>query len=202
MTDRNDPSSHDAADDAGLKRLLGVLKPPKPSELLRARVENAIHDAPPSASKSTPDAPPRTAPRRALYGRIAASVVLAAGIALGTWLPAPQPSGGTPVTVQLATGTGGSTGGTDFSRRQDVQDTGKDTSQESELGLALVGGGTPVTGIGLVHADWDSADSGTGTGFEETSDGVDSRAAFNSGSEFENVNFESGGSALSEIPLY
>ena len=232
MTDRKDPTSDragdGAGDDAGLKRLLGVLKPPKPSEILRARVENAIHDAPASAPMAdAPDAPPRMALRQALYGRIAASVILAAGIALGTWLPPPQPiGGGMPVAVQWATGTGGSTvgnDGTNFNRRQDARDTGQGQGQESgqdgareqgregELGLALVGGGTPVTGIGLVRAQWDVTDGGTDTGFGDatgTGNGFESGDGFGGG--FENAGFEGGdensgstlGGGLDSIPLY
>ncbi len=188
MTDKNDPTSQDAADDAGLKRLLGVLEPPMPSELLRARVEIAIHDAPPSASASTADTPPYLAPRRALYGRISAAVVLAAAVALGTWVPAPQSGGRAPVGIQSA---GSILGGSEFDGRQESQDAGRNSAEENALGLALVGGGAPVTMIGLVSADWGAGDGGTDTDFEQA--GFE-QASF-AGTRLEDT------SALSEIPL-
>ncbi len=184
MTDKFDPN----LSDADLKRLLGVLQPPQPSDLLRARVENALHDAPVSASASMGDTPPRMAPRQALYGRIAAAVVLAAAVALGTLVPAPQSGGRAPVGIQSA---GSILGGSEFDGRQESQDAGRNSARESALGLALVGGGTPVTMIGLVSADWGDGDGGTDADSEQ--------AGFEQAS-FEGDNLESP-DALSEIPL-
>ncbi len=192
MTDKRDVPSDDAGDDAGLKRLLGVLQPPEPSDLLKARVENAIHDAahdaPVSASAATTDTPPRMAPRQALHGRIAAAVIVAAAVALGTLVPAPQSGERAPVGIQSA---GGILGGSEFDGRQESQDAGRNSARENALGLALVGGGTPVSMIGLVSADWGDGDGGTDADSEQAG--------------FEQASFDGTGledsSALSQIPL-
>jgi hypothetical protein len=197
MSDRQDPN----LDDAELRRALGTLKPPQPSDLLRARVENAIHGT--AASAPMPDAHVGAPPRRAFYGRIAASVILALGVALGTWLPAPQRISGGPGNPQWATTTttDGTNGGTGFTGQQSAQDAGANGTQENELGLALVGGGASVTGIGLVRAQFDGTDGAADDGFD-SSNGNGADTAFNTGSGFENVSFETGGNALDSIPLY
>lgn len=159
MTDRKEPT----LDEAGLKRLLGVLRPPAPSDLLRARIENAIVSAPVSGSDAgfngaTPGSGvrARALPRPGLYARLAASVLLAAGVALAIWLPGSPRDGGAPVTHQWAAGSTGGNSATVYAAQENAQEN----NGENAIGLTLVGGGTPVTGIALVRADWSAAPAG------------------------------------------
>ena len=170
MTDRKEPT----LDEVGLKRLLGVLRPPAPSDLLRARIENAMVRAPVSASDAgsngaTPGSglPARPEPRPGFYARLAASVLLAAGVALAIWLPGSPRDGGAPVTRQLAAGSAGGKSPTVYAGQENAQENAQENNGETEFGLTLVGGGTPVTGIALVRADWSAAPVGAenGTGF-------------------------------------
>jgi hypothetical protein len=167
MTDRKEPT----LDETGLKRLLGVLTPPAPSDLLRARIENAIVSAPVSGSDAgfngaTPGAgvPARALPRPGLYARLAASVLLAAGVALAIWLPGSPRDGGAPVTRQWAAGSAGGNSATVYAAQENAAENAAENAQENgrenAIGLTLVGGGAPVTGIALVRADWSAAPVG------------------------------------------
>lgn len=195
MTDRKDPTLIDD----GLDRLLGELKPPKPSDLLRARVESAVVGAAAASPASGEAAGPTWAPRRAFYGRIAASLALAVGVALATWLPAPVRDGATPVAAQLAAGPVVGNGAEAYAGQENArdraQDAAQDASRETAISLALVGGGAPVIGIALVRADPDGAESGIG-----------SAPAFDGTDGFETVGFETDAEAidsgLDSIPLY
>ncbi len=205
MTDRKDPTLIDD----GLDRLLGELKPPKPSDLLRARVENAVVGAPAASPAPGQAAGPTWAPRRAFYSRIAASLALAAGVALATWLPAPVPDGAAPVAAPLAAGPVVGNGAEAYAREENArdraQDGARDASRETAIGLALVGGGAPVIGIALVRAEPDGAESGIGTG-GRTGNGFGSAPAFDLTVGLETVGFETDAEAidsgLDSIPLY
>ena len=163
MTDRKEQT----LDESGLKRLLGVLKPPAPSDILRARIENAIAGAPVSGPDAGfngatpgPGIPAHTLPRPGLYGRLAASVLLAAGVALAIWLPGSPRDGGAPVTRQWAAGAVGGNSATVSASQENAQENAQVNGRETEIGLTLVGGGAPVTGIALVRADWSAASGG------------------------------------------
>jgi hypothetical protein len=95
-------------------------------------------------------------PRLGLYARLAASVLVAAGVALAIGLPASPRDGGASVTRQWAAGSAGSSSATVYDGQQNAQENGGET----EIGLTLVGGGAPVTGIALVRADWSAASAG------------------------------------------
>ncbi len=137
MTVRDDPGLSDEA----LDRILGELKAPAPSELLRARLDNAMGTDGDAQRVASPSPSRRPAPRAALFARMAAALLLAAGTGLAAWLPAPGPE---PVP----------------SPWRAVLDQGApaDSAAEAEIGLTLVGsGGAAMTAVGLVHADWSAA---------------------------------------------
>lgn len=129
------------SDDAGLKQVLGVLVPPAPSDLLRARVEKAITHAPVQGATARAGATGRAS----RYSRIAACMLLMAGVAAAIWLPtAPR---------QLAPVLAGGNGTTSIP----VGDNG----ETGVIALTLVGGGAPVSALPLVHADWTNIRAGT-----------------------------------------
>ncbi len=137
MTDRFDPGLSDEA----LDRILGELKAPAPSDLLRARLDNAMGTDGDAQRVASPSPSRRPAPRAALFARMAAALLLAAGTGLAAWLPAPGPA---PVP----------------SPWRAVLDQGApaDSAAEAEIGLTLVGsGGAAMAAVGLVHADWSAA---------------------------------------------
>ncbi len=143
MTDRFDPGLSDEA----LDRILGELKAPAPSDLLRARLDNAMGtdgDAQPVAS---PSRSRRPAPRAAGFARMAAVLLLAAGTGLAAWLPAPVPAPvPSPWRAVLDQGVPGDT-----------------AAEGAEIGLtfALVdSGGAAMAAVGLVRADWSAALAG------------------------------------------
>ncbi len=138
MTDRFDPGLSDEA----LDRILGELKAPAPSDLLRARLDNAMGTDGDAQRVGSPSRSRRPAPPAALFARMAAVLLLAVGTGLGAWLPAPGPA---PVP----------------SPWRAVLDQGApgDTAAEAEIGLtfALVGSGGAMAAVDLVRADWSAA---------------------------------------------
>ena len=90
MTDKFDPGLSDQA----LDRVLGELKAPSPSDLLRARLDNAMGTDGDAQRAASPSRSRRPAPRAALFARMAAALLLAAGTGLAAWLPAPVPATG------------------------------------------------------------------------------------------------------------
>ncbi|MCH8917003.1 MAG: hypothetical protein IIC52_03015 [Proteobacteria bacterium] len=145
MTDRFGPNLSDQA----LDRVLGELRAPAPSDLLRARLDNAMATDGDGGRAGAPSPAGRTAPRAALFARLAAALLIAAFTGLGAWLPALAPGPGSlaaspafflaPVPVV----------------RQAVFDDG---AAEAEIGLTLVGGdGAAFAALGLVRADWSAA---------------------------------------------
>ena len=158
MTDRNDPSPSDKA----LDRLLGELKAPAPSDLLHARLENAIGADADAARAASLSLGGRPAPRAAMFARIAAALLIAAGTGLAAWLPAPGPA--------PRPGTLASSPAPVASPWWAVLNEGApaDAAEEAEIGLTLVGDdGATAAGVALVRADWSAALASTenDTGF-------------------------------------
>ncbi len=147
MTDRFDPNLSDQA----LDRVLGELRAPAPSDLLRARLDHAMAADGDAAPARAPTPAGRTAPRAALLARLAAALLIAAFTGLGAGLPVPGPAPG-PGTLAASPA---------FSLapvpvvRQAVFDDGP---AEAEFGITLVGGdGAAFADLGLVRADWSAA---------------------------------------------
>lgn len=152
MTDKTYPLS----DDQGLKRLLEVLRPPAPSDLLRVRVEKAITRGPVSgltAGSYGAAAKSGVSSRASRYARFAAGLLVVAGVGLALWVPAPPHEGGSPVPRQMAaTAVGG-----DRSRAYVAPPYAQGNGTGTDLGVTLTGGGAAFTGIPLVRANWPTA---------------------------------------------
>ncbi|MDX1483394.1 MAG: hypothetical protein R3229_02835 [Alphaproteobacteria bacterium] len=141
--------------DDGLDRLLDTLKAPPPSDLLRARLRAATLNAAKVGLTSRFAAADRSW-RRAAFGRIAAGLVLAAGIGLGVWWPAPGtgpgPRAGAPAAAPVTADR--------WALTRDV--ALDDVAAEAALGLTLVGDGDAIAGgVGLVRAGWSGSPEGT-----------------------------------------
>lgn len=122
-------------EDRRLDRLLGVLKPPLPSDLLRARVEKALEARP----KGPSAAGPRPGRRGAALARIAAALVLTAAVAVASWMPAPGNKDSGAGTQSMA-----------------VADPGAaEPVEETAESVSLVGAGGTFGGVTLVRAAWD-----------------------------------------------
>ena len=145
MTDKFDPG----ISDQDLDRVLGELKAPAPSDLLRARLDNAMGPAGHGAPVAPSTRYRRAAPRAALLARIAAALLIAAVTGLAAWLPAPGAVSG-PGSVAVAPAPVPSSWQAALE-----EDTPGDPADEAEFGLALVGGdGTAMDAVALVRADW------------------------------------------------
>ena len=150
MTDRFDPGLSDEA----LDRILGELKAPAPSDLLRARLDNAMGTDGDAQRVASPSPSRRPAPRAALFARMAAALLLAAVTGFAAWLPAPGPAPGS--------GTLAASPAPVPSPWRAVLDQGApaDGAAEAETGLTLTlvgSGGAAMAAVGLVRADWSAA---------------------------------------------
>ncbi len=148
MTDRFDPGLSDEA----LDRILGELKAPAPSDLLRARLDNAMGTDGDAQRVASPSPSRRPAPRAALFARMAAALLLAAVTGLAAWLPAPGPAPGS--------GTLAASPAPVPSPWRAVLDQGApaDGAAEAEIGLTRVGDdGATAAAVVLVRADWSAA---------------------------------------------
>ena len=150
MTDKFDPGLSDEA----LDRVLGELKAPAPSDLLRARLDNAMGTDGDAQRVASPSPSRWPMPRTAMLARLAAALLIAAFTGLAAWLPppglvpgpgilaaspAPVPSPWRAVLDQGAPGDGAA-------------------EAETGLTLTLVGsGGAAIAAVGLVRADWSAA---------------------------------------------
>jgi len=140
--------------DAGLDRLLDELKAPPPSDLLRARLNNAaLATARVGGRMGSAGSP--LAFRAGVKARLAAALALAALVGLAALLPAPGPAGvQRPVQFAAPQPEGPST----IAAADSVAAEG---GVDSGPALALVGGGdAAITGVGLVRAGWSSASAG------------------------------------------
>lgn len=138
-----------------LNRLLDLLVPPAPSDLLRARIEKALdaRSAGPAVSGAG------KAPRAAAWARTAAALLLAAAVAVASWMPAPgdgpTAAGGPP-------------------QRDGAAWAAVEPNPHAGEGIALVGAdGGGIGGVALVRAAWDEPAAGATTNALATEDDLD-----------------------------
>ncbi len=155
MTEQRNDGKTPELTDAGLDRLLDELKAPPPSDLLRARLNNAARAGGRMGAAGSP-----LAFRAGVKARLAAALALAALVGLAALLPAPGPAG-VQRPVQFAAPEPEEPWTVAESVAEAADSAAEEGGADSGPALALVGGGDgAITGVGLVRAGWSSASAG------------------------------------------